>query len=257
MAKPFRVSFIGIDGSGKSTVSDSIVNDLSDSELVLRTGPSLPVYLTHKGQRRDFTGFLARSASAISMFSRRVGLKSLVSISSAISASTIARRIEPAVINNYKPDIVIECRNFKVDAKVYSQKYLPLFSLLPDKQKIRVLEYLVGSNNPDTLFYIKVDPEIAIERINRDVGLVGTKKIRKFKDVHENVNDLSRLQCGYDLAISQLFPCGGGTKVYQIDSGTKSISEMVDEIRTVVRDDLTLYNQNLCSRKSPRPITSA
>lgn len=208
------ISFLGIDGSGKSTMSRMVAQNLSVSTKVCRISDELEFY--EDGQTRGLQPFLAeRIRRKIGNYAKSAKSLKLYKIPK-LAELLLRDHLLVEVRRWYRPHYVVMdgspllnllawsglYKDDKMDARsclkamtVLSGKGTnvprsdPLFDHYPELLQLK----RIGVNRlslPDIVVFIDIDPEEACRRI---------KKRGEDRQVHETEEKLSRLRDGYRL----------------------------------------------------------
>jgi thymidylate kinase len=101
--------------------------------------------------------------------------------------------------------------------------HFPFLQRLSGSRQLRILAKLTGAKKNSLRVYLDVDPEIAMERINKR----GTDGGR-----HENLADLTRLKNKFDELIELIG--ASGVSVCKIKTNDKTVSEVADEVERMI-----------------------
>jgi thymidylate kinase len=166
--EPFRISIIGIDGSGKSSTTLRAIHSLSYQFPICKTGRN--PFSIWKG---DIFYCLPKVANFFEGLFKRVdatkkrewiGLTRLLFV-------FFQGWLEPYMIKKYHPDLVMTTRCMIIDSAVYSDFYYPSISHkmgIADKLK-RTQQY---SRLPfrDLYFFLHTPIQTAMERIHKRIS---------------------------------------------------------------------------------------
>ena len=233
----FRIAIIGIDGSGKSSCFKGVLKKLSKKKS---GGIGGEVFISEKGELSKpkikylkIKTFLGKRIKNIENRTLYKLLKFTELILRVKLHDEIEKRYKPEIVLTdgvplintlgwgklYYPDVLNEatCR----DAVKYLTK-----TKIPPSLKGFYLKYLpeiffvnilgIKFQKPDIVFFLKVAPEVAVNR----VGKRGEKR-----QVHETEIFLSKLQEAYQQVCTIL---SEDTKIYTIDTNGKTLKQVID-----------------------------
>jgi thymidylate kinase len=165
---PFRTSVIGIDGSGKSTTTLRAIHFLSHHLSVCKTGRG-PFFIW-KG---DISPCLPKMADFFENLFRRVdatkkrqwiGLTRLLFV-------LFQGWLEPYMIKQYRPELVVGSRCMIIDSAIYSDFYYPWVSRrLATESKLRYAQLCSRLPFRDLYFFLDTPVEAAMERIYKRIS---------------------------------------------------------------------------------------
>ena len=95
------------------------------------------------------------------------------------------------------------------------------------------MRLLFGRKRRLTIFYLDIDPSIAMQRI-----------IERGDDIqpHENYSDLRNLQAEFGRVLEEA--SRQGFEIVRINTHTKNLKEVVDEMETVLQTRFSLDTRN-------------
>ncbi|GEM_PF-988289 len=222
-----KVSVLGIDGSGKSTITDSIAMQFGRDNLrIARVG--LPTYTIVEGERRDPYRRL------LGMVDGLQGLPGGVDI--ALNVFLQGRVVEPGLIRSLRPDLLIGSRDYVIDPSVYAMFYSPTLSRRPMGQRLAIMNRITGLNFRKVIFLLTVPPEVALERLERRRTLQkpGTRVVgeRRAPDKHENTHSLGLLRREYDSALNEVAR-RTDTQIFEVDA-MREPNEVADFVKGTI-----------------------
>ena len=145
MKKPLFIVFEGIDGSGKSTLAKNIYKKLNDAKIksVLFNEP---------------TGF-ATGQKIRSFLKGEINLSVDEQLKLFIDDRklSVSRNIQPSLDDGY--NVILDRYYFSTAAYQSSERFSP--------QKIVQMNQQEGFPAPDILFYLEIEPAIAMKRISQ------------------------------------------------------------------------------------------
>ena len=165
---PFRISIIGIDGSGKSSTTLRAIHSLNHQSSICKTGRN-PMH-AFKG---EISYCFPKAAKVFEDLFKRVdstkkrgwiGLSRLLFV-------FFQGWLEPYMIKRYCPDLIMTTRCMVIDSAVYCDFYYPFLSqkvTIPGKLKL-AQQY---SRLPfrDLYFYLDTPIETAMARIHKRIS---------------------------------------------------------------------------------------
>ena len=239
--QPTKVSVLGIDGSGKSTVTDSVAMQLGWDHRIARVG--LPTYTIVEGKRRDPYQKLLGIVDGLQRFPGGVDI--------ALNVVLQGRVIEPGLIRSLRPDLLIGSRDYVIDPSVYAMFYSPTLSRRPMGQRLSTMNRVTGLDFRKVIFLLSVPPEVAVERLERRRALQkpGTRVVgeRRVPDRHENKYSLGLLRREYDSALNEVAR-RTDAQIFEVDAMREP-----DEVADVVRDIIGKFIQD-ASLKTPASV---
>ena len=234
---PLKVSITGIDGAGKSTVVEDVVNSLGDLTVakIVR-----PVY-THIDEQREYHfSKLMKVVDFAHNMGDRMQSKKLSITANAIDVILQGRVIEPHFIRNLNPELMLGARDYLIDPAVYAVYYSPRLADRSMKERIDFFQKLTGVSVRDVIFFLTVPPEEAVARIERRIQLEaeGTSSKRpKWRHMHENPRDLGILQEEYYSALDEIGR-RSDPEIVEIDTSMYTQAEVATTITAVIKGKL-------------------
>jgi len=239
MSCPPTAAIVGVDGAGKTTVFRKVVEELRDSEDIYNV--SEPTYMISPGSR------VKKRLSSNPVAYHAKGHPWIHTINSLLTMIR-GRVIEPRKINDNSPDILMYDRDkFQIDPAVYAMFYRPRLEKKTMLARLESLHRLNGRPYPDMVFFLTIDPEIAIRRIEQRIQeekeQLGIKRGHRYwRQKHEELDHLTRLQNQFRVALEtlqELCP----VDVYEIETDELSpeeVSERIQNVITTRRDNNTM-----------------
>jgi len=209
--KPVDIAIVGIDGSGKTTISRSLQQMLSEKGLsaAVIDPPHLRDFGGAAGKMQN-TGMRLIESGERKGSSLKVVAGSMITEFAARSAKRASR----------KKDARIHERPASVEIRPMTKAYLGARIA----RIIRPLERPVGGPLPDVAVLLKLDPEKALARIapRESAGRM-----------HESLEKLSGLQEDYEKRLAELER--KGVWVYEIDASTPK-EEVLANVKKLVEE---------------------
>lgn len=223
---PFRVSVVGIDGSGKGSVTDTIAEGFGQERRVARIG--LPTYTIVEGQRSEP---YRRVLGAIDRLQSLPG-----GVDIALNVLLQGRVVEPGLVRSMMPELLIGSRDYVIDPSVYATLYSPTLSKRPMGLRMDVMQRITGLSPRNAIFFLSVPPEVAVERLERRLAAqkagVYIPGDRRQRDKHENVHDLKTVRREYHEALNVVTK-HSSTQVFEIDA-TREQDEVAGRVRSAI-----------------------
>ena len=174
------VLFAGIDGSGKSTSLDHLIDRLDDSYSIIKI-VNLDGSLIVKGEKelvfKRFYGFLQRMRPV----SKRYRFYRLFLVLKYFYKLVVIKNVE----HFRQCELVMYEIDYLLHPAVYVTYHFPSTQRLSSRARLRAFSRFFKGGGQPTIFYLDVDPDSAMERI-RSRG----KEIH----AHENQDDLATLR---------------------------------------------------------------
>jgi thymidylate kinase len=228
LVRPITVSLVGPDGSGKSVVTDLLAQDFGSDHRIARVAG--PAYSIVEGERRDHYGKLIGALDKLGGLSLRAG------ISSGVLAHS--RIIEPGIIREIGPDLVIGSRDQRVDPAVYSTFYAPILAKRPMDERLRFMQGITGQRQRDLIVLLDVAPEVAVQRLEARLEAqkagIHSSGDRKKRDPHEDEHGIGRIRREYDSALNAVARRESGTQIIVVDTSRREIDEVTEEVKGAI-----------------------
>lgn len=233
---PLTASITGIDGAGKSTVSEMVTASLSPDIRIAKI--SRPVYtVTELGKEMRYVR-LMKAVDKIHGIADRRTSKKLSLAANAVDVILQGRLIEPGLIKDINPELVLGTRDYLVDPAVYATFYSRLLAGRTTERRVNVFQGITGSSIRDIIFFLTVPPDEAVARIERrmEAEKVGEKNPSrlKWRHMHEEVEHLENLQAEYYKALDVMRK-KGTPDICEIDTSRYTQSEVADIISSTLR----------------------
>jgi len=253
-------AIIGVDGSGKSTCFKKTLEGLAESHTVIGIGDEVYIGSGGDGVRRfgaaRWTGLKRRFRSTAKTV-RNPLLYEMAKLAELVSWSRIHKEIH----DYFRPEVVLSDGAPLLNIAAWGIRYHPEF--FHRFQCLKALRYLSGraripptealfylKNMPELLllnwsgiapfavphivFFLRVSPEVAMNRIRRRGEEIQT---------HETLDFLAALQGAYELVCGIVETDLGG-RVHRISADDMSPDEAAAEIISRVRDNMEQRARN-------------
>lgn len=166
--QPFRISVIGIDGSGKSTTTLRAIHSLSHQFQICKTGRN-PFFI----KEGNLFPCLPKTASFFENLFKKVdqtkkrgwiGLTRLLFV-------FFQGWLEPYMIQKYHPDLVMTTRCMIIDSTIYSDFYYPRISQkMTIEAKLKLAQTYSRLPFRNLYFFLDTPIKTATERIYRRIS---------------------------------------------------------------------------------------
>ncbi len=165
---PFRISVIGIDGSGKSTTTLRAIYSLSNQFPICKTGRN-PFFIW-KG---NVTPCLIHIANFFENLFKKVDAskkRGWIGLSRIIFV-LFQGWLEPYMVKRYHPKLVMTTRCMLIDPAIYSDFYYPKASRRMDiEKKLKIIQQIIRLPFRDLYFFLNTPISKAIERIYKRIS---------------------------------------------------------------------------------------
>lgn len=219
----FKLFFSGIDGAGKTACADLLTARLASRYRILKVG-SYDFYIYFNGQKY----LVAKRRLSTKKRFLDTRLKSHF-YGVFLILNFIYKAVTIVFIKLFtKVDLVIYETDSLLHPAAYITYHFPITQVLNRKLRLRVLGFLFGSRKASVRIYLDVDPEIAMDRINKR-GFDGGS--------HENLRDLTQIKAELDCLVKLV--ANNGFDVMRIDTNLKSLDEVARDIELMVDRNLS------------------
>jgi thymidylate kinase len=166
--KPFRISVIGIDGSGKSSTTLKAIYSLSQHLPICKTGRNpLSIWKGNISPCLPKTAnFFERLFKRIDATKERqwIGLTRLLFV-------FFQGWLEPYMIKKYRPELVMTTRCMIIDSVIYGDFYYPWISRrVAIETKLRLAQQYSRLPFRDLYFFLNTPIDAAMERIYKRIS---------------------------------------------------------------------------------------
>jgi thymidylate kinase len=234
----YKVTFSGIDGSGRSTVIDNISRRFS-SLGISTMHPYRPSFADFPVRGRQYfhvglNGAMDEAHRFLDDHNQRclVGLLNM-------GFGIVRVRIENRAIRRFDPDLVMVSRHPILDPSVYSTYYFPWSGKWSPERRMRVAQVFNNAIPPDLHLYMNLDPELAYQRILKRIESdkrTGNQHRQKWNHMHENPTDLKFLQERFEETLD-ILAHDSGRKIVRIDA-SKTKEEVAEVVFQHIRKGL-------------------
>jgi hypothetical protein len=214
----YKLFFSGIDGAGKSACADLLTTKLASKYRIVRAG-SGDFYLYFKGRkclvakRRLFRkSELLRTRLGHHFYGVFLLLNFLYKAVTVLHVNLFT-----------KPDLLIYEGDAILHPAAYITYHFPITRYVNRRLRLGVLGILFGFRKRSVRIYLDVDPEVAMERINKRGSDGGS---------HENLQDLTQIKAELDRLVE--LAVNDGFDILRIDTNFKSVDEVARDIELMV-----------------------
>jgi thymidylate kinase len=227
----FTVSITGIDGCGKSTSLAKIAEFYAKEYTVAKIGR--PNYVYHDQKKTYRLQSINKLTDKAHEYSDNLESKLLV------AGVNVLNGIVWSITNAYvqlkdQPNILFYGRDPVVDPAVYATFYMPFTKKWPVQTRLDIARLATLGRKSDVLIYMDVKPSLAIERIEHRIkedNMYATER-KKWKHMHENLQDLQMLHARFDEALRALSG-HKRTKIHSVDANKPHDEVIKDMIRII------------------------
>jgi thymidylate kinase len=165
---PFRISIIGIDGSGKSTTTLRAIRSLSSQFQICKPGRG-PFFVW----RGHISYCLPKVARFFEDLFKKVDAtkkRQLIGMTRLLFV-LFQGWLEPFMIKRYQPELVMTTRCMIIDSAIYSDFYYPQISQkMAIEGKLRLTQKYSRLPFRDLYFFLDTPIKIAMERIYKRIS---------------------------------------------------------------------------------------
>ncbi len=233
-----KISFAGIDGSGKSTCLDLLISKLDSTYSIMKIGTP---YVFFKGERNLIIKHgCFRAVEHYKTTSRQYRFYGIMEEykpnsrkSRFHSVFLIFNFIYKFLVSKYlevfkRGELIMFENDLLLQPLVYMAHHLPMTKIVKKSLRFRILSILFGSKSDFSIFYLDTEPEVAIERIHkRGIHI----------DSHENTKDLKRMKKEFDDIIE--VASENGFEIFRINTNNKSLDEVANQVQTILEKKLS------------------
>ena len=232
--RALTASITGIDGAGKSTVSDIITNTLGADTRIGKI--SRPAYSFVEGTKRMEYARLMGIVDFAHNLADRTESRRLSLYANALDVILQGRVIEPGFLRRIQPQLVLGTRDYLIDPAVYAIYYSPALARHPVEERIDLLKGITGLEFRDVIFLLTVAPDEAVSRIERRIAAESAGHAQstrlKWRHMHEQEEYLDRLQKEFHTVLNYV---SGSTssEINVIDTSCytqEQVAEMISDI---------------------------
>ena len=233
----YRVSISGIDGCGKTTSLNQVVDHYAKEVTVAILGR--PMYI----QRGSEKSYIAKGLNDISdkthMFFDKLNFRlgiGVLHVSYEVVQELILSQL---LTNRYNPSLILIDRDPILDSAVYSTYYLPLTKHISSELRLKLAKYVLHKDYPNLLLFMTLPIETALGRIDKKLieqQYDGNSKGKKIKHLHENAEDLIEISKYFEECLSILI--GKGVNIKAIGAQQEQevvVNELIRNIDDVIK----------------------
>jgi thymidylate kinase len=235
---PFRISIIGIDGSGKSTTTLRAIDFLSSQYSICKTGRN-PIHV-YKG---EISYCLSKIAKCFEDLFRRVDStkkRGWIGLSRLLFVA-FQGWLEPYMNKRYHPDLILTTRCMIIDSAVYCDFYYPFLSRkLTIPGKLKLAQQTSRLSFRDLYVYLDTPIETAMARIHKRIS-DDHPEITYGRDywlhLHEHEDSLKRL----DLRFRETLTFAQSRNRFEIIEIDTAIHDEEEVARLISESSVSVY----------------
>ena len=225
----YKILLAGIDGSGKSASVSLLASRLGRTYKVLRIGNGDARLISGGVETSILPPVYRRATLRVKRMVVRCRLYGLFFIFSLIykyAGSKYLGTLKDIDVTLYETDTLLH-------PAVYTTYHFPWTKAVRPRLRFSLMRLLFGRKRRLTIFYLDIDPSIAMRRI-----------IERGDDIqpHENYSDLRNLRAEFGRVLEEASRYG--FEIVRINTNTKNLKEVVDEMETVLQTRFSLDTRN-------------
>lgn len=219
-----KVLLAGIDGSGKSTCLDALIDRMQDRDFSVTKVVNKDGSIYRNGERKLLYRRFFELVEGARDTSQKFNLYSVFLAVKFLYKLLVIKR----VLGDPRTDLTMFEIDLLLHPSVYMTYHFPRLSRwLGRASRFRLMTKLTGATPDFSVFYLEVEPAVSMERIRK-------RGIRIAK--HENVEDLRRLADEFDRVIRVAEE--HGYEIVRVNTNDKSLDQVADEIEEVLASRL-------------------
>lgn len=219
-----KVLLAGIDGSGKSTCLDALIERMQNRDFSVTKVVNKDGSIYRDGERKLLYRRFFELVESSRQASQRYNFYGVFLAVKFIYKLLVIKR----VLRNPRTDLTMFEIDLLLHPSVYMTYHFPRLSRwLGRARRFRLMTRLTGAAPDFSVFYLEVDPAVSMERI-RKRGIHIAK--------HENVEDLGRLAEEFDRVIR--IAEAHGYEVVRVNTNDKDLDQVADEIEGILASRL-------------------
>jgi thymidylate kinase len=219
-----KVLLAGIDGSGKSSCLDALIERMQQRDFSVTKVVNKDGSIYRNGKRTLIYGRFFEMVESSRGFAQKLNIYSIF-----LAVKFLYKLL---VIKHVLRRPITDLTMFEIDLllhpSVYMTYHFPRLSRwLGRTRRFRLMTKLTGAAPDFSVFYLEVDPEVSMERIRKR----GIHIAR-----HENVDDLTKLAGEFDsvIAVAEAH----GYDVVRVNTNDKNLDQVADEIEGILASRL-------------------
>jgi len=233
---PVRVAVVGIDGAGKSSTTLGAIARLASLGTWTIAKPGRDAFV-QRGEQRTYVA--ANVSNGFERAFKRVDAMRNRALIGATRLAFIAYQgwLEPHLVREYRPAVVIATRCMIVDPAIYSVVYSPTLSRVSLEQRLKAFARLARLPFRDLYVFLRTPAEVAMERIHARIARLPEAELcarERWLHLHEQEAILHRIGDAFPEALEAARKLAA-FKVLEIETVRMSESEVADRIATEVR----------------------
>jgi thymidylate kinase len=217
-----KVLLTGIDGSGKSTCLDMLIERLQRNHTVTKV-VNRDASIYRNGQRFVVRRRLYETIESMRAASVKHHFYSLFLVAKFL----YKRYVIGHVLRHETSDLTLFEFDLLLHPSVHLVYHFPFTRHISRRLRFRLMSRLTGAKRDFSVFHLETDPVVAMERIRRRGAALAS---------HENVGDLRALKEEFDRVIE--IATALGYRIDRIDTTDKEPSAVADEIESILASRL-------------------
>jgi hypothetical protein len=214
-----KVLFAGIDGSGKSSCMEAVIERLESEYNILKISNYDPC-IFYKGKKTPAFKFKTYS---ILNYIRPISVKYKFFRIFLLINFTYKYVLSKYLEISKKSNFIIYETDLLLHPVVYITYHFPYSKLLNKTLGFKLVSLFFGSKKKSIIFYLDTKSEIAMDRIRKRGNEI---------DPHENLEDLENLRLEFNKVLQVALDCG--YEIYRIDTNKKNLNAVVDEVQLIL-----------------------
>lgn len=233
-----ETSTTGIDGSGKTTACLKASEKLAkDGYLVMDLSRPL---IEYRGDAQvEHFGRLVSVINAMRVFADASNSRKIAFTANLAVVLLQTRLIEVIALQRVRPEITMTSRDYIIDPVVYATYYSKKLMADHKERRMKQTQLLTGSRHKDIIFWLTLDPEVAIQRIGNRSADSGAAVSSRHRYMHENVDSLRGLQEEYRSAFLVVQRVSPNTEIYELRSDRLDPDDIADNMTRHINSRLT------------------
>jgi thymidylate kinase len=230
------VAVVGIDGAGKSSTTLGAIARLASLGRGTIAKPGRDAFVQH-GEHRRYVA--ANVSNAFERAFKRVDALKYPGLIGATRLAFIAYQgwLEPHLVREYRPSVVIATRCMIVDPAIYSAVYSPALSRVSIDRRLKAFVRLSRLPFRDLYVFLRTPAEVAMERIHARIARLPGAELyprEHWLHLHEHKAILRRIGDAFPDALGAARKLAD-FKLVEIDTARMTESEVADRIASEVQ----------------------
>ena len=231
-----RVAVVGIDGAGKSSTTLRAIAQLASLGRGTIAKPGRDAFV-QRGEHRTYVA--ANVSNRFERTFQRVDATRNRALIGATRLAFIAYQgwLEPHLVREYRPAVLIATRCMIVDPAIYSAVYSPALSRVSLERRLMAFARLARLPFRDLYVFLRTPAEVAMERIHARIAQLPGAELyprERWLHLHEQESILRRIGDAFPEALEAARKLAE-FKVVEIETERMTESEVADRIANEVR----------------------